>query len=292
MNTKLNTFITKAKNIHGDRYDYSLVEYINSKTKVNIICKIHGVFEQRCDHHLVTGGCKLCSGKASPTTDEFIERAKIVHGDKYDYSLTIYNGAFKFIILICKDHGKFTQSAKNHLDGHGCAKCSNNVRFTNDEFIKKAIEIHGNKYDYSLVNYINNSTLVKIICKEHGIFEQRPADHLYNQGCSGCVVTGFNTNTPSIIYYIKFTKDENCLYKIGITNSTAKRRLVTMAVYSGWKSTIIREFHFKNGRQAFEYEQMCHTKFKEFQYLGENIMDNGNTELFTKDVLELDVAVE
>jgi len=191
-----NEFIEKAKEIHGDKYDYSLVDYINNNTKVIIICKEHGNFEQTPSNHLTGYGCNNCavlkrSIKRKSNADEFIEKVKQIHGDKYDYTLVDYKYAQEKIIIICREHGEFEQTPNNHLTGYGCKDCgilstSNKRRSNTEEFNKKAKEIHGDKYDYSKVKYKSNREKIIIICKEHGEFEQTPSSHLGGSGCNDC----------------------------------------------------------------------------------------------------------
>ena len=199
------TFIEKAKAIHGDKYDYSLVDYKNAKTKVKIICPVHGVFEQTPNSHLNGRGCSKCkpdkiSKKLSFTTEEFIKKAKEVHGDKYDYSLVDYKGICEKVKIICPTHGIFEQFPNNHINQkQGCPVCKRKEslqkrtgktkKLTTEEFIKKAKEIHGDKYDYSLVDYKNSHIKVKIICPIHGIFEQTPNNHLNGQDCPSCKIS-------------------------------------------------------------------------------------------------------
>ena len=126
-------------------------------------------------------------------TDEFIMKAKKVHGDKYDYSNAIYEKANIKIKILCSIHGEFEQSPNNHLLGKGCRLCgyksmSNILKLSNSEFITKASNLHNNIYDYSKVNFINNSEKIKIICKIHGEFEQRPLGHLSGKGCKLCAI--------------------------------------------------------------------------------------------------------
>jgi hypothetical protein len=180
-------FIEKAKIIHGDRYDYSLVNYETSKQKVKIICKKHGVFEQTPDSHINgKSNCPICVNNKKLTTEEFIKKAKLVHGDKYDYSSVKYVNDSNKINVICVKHGKFEVKAGNHLRGDNCSKCTNNRKLTTIEFIEKAKIIHGDRYDYSLVDYLKQTKKVKIICKKHGVFEQNPNNHLNNNGCPKC----------------------------------------------------------------------------------------------------------
>ena len=130
MSKRLTTeeFIKKAKLVHGSKYDYSLVEYVNNRTKVKIICKDHGAFEQKANNHIDSlHGCPECGllKNNKLTTKEFIEKAKLVHGDRYDYSLTNYRNAKTKVKIICKDHGFFEQRADCHLSNRGCPICNN-----------------------------------------------------------------------------------------------------------------------------------------------------------------------
>lgn len=123
------------------------------------------------------------------TKDEFIERANKVHGNKYNYDDAIINGALTKINIVCPVHGEFNQSVSNHLRGDSCAKCKiDNRRLNNDEFIKRAIEIHGDKFIYDRTNYVISSQKVIIGCKIHGYFEQTPNAHLHGSGCKKCHV--------------------------------------------------------------------------------------------------------
>jgi len=191
-------FIEKAKKVHGDKYDYSKVKYINNHTKVCIICPEHGEFWQTPHSHIDAGhGCPKCGiigtiNGLKKGDEYFIEKAKRIHGDKYDYSKAKNIRNHEKMCIICPRHGEFWQTAKNHLHGAGCPECYNERRGSStamgqEEFIKKAIEIHGDKYDYSKVQYVNRNTKVCIICPEHGEFWQTPASHIDGKhGCSKC----------------------------------------------------------------------------------------------------------
>ncbi|MFW6281854.1 MAG: hypothetical protein ACOC1O_03555 [bacterium] len=197
---KKELFVEKAEKIHGKKYNYSLLEdNVDYKEKIKIICKEHGVFEQLPGNH-ISGG-KGCNGCASIQRanhfrigkDEFIKRSKEIHEDKYDYSLVEYINYETSVKIICKEHGVFEQKPSKHIGRkHGCRKCGMKNKkqcqpMELDDFIKKAKEIHKDKYDYSLVEYVNSKMPVKIMCKEHGVFEQLPSNHLRpDRGCSKC----------------------------------------------------------------------------------------------------------
>lgn len=188
-------FIESARKIHGDKYDYSKVEYVNNFTKVCIICPEHGEFWQTPSNH-VNGsrprGCPICgiaetNRKNTYTLDEFIRRAKVVHGDKYDYSKAEYKGSLSKICIICPEHGEFWQVPSSHLFGCGCPYCSGNAKDNSRTFAEKAMAVHNGKYDYSSVDYVNSQTMVKIICPIHGEFSQLPNNHLSKKyGCPKC----------------------------------------------------------------------------------------------------------
>ena len=197
-NKKMTTeqFIEEAKSVHNDKYDYSKVEYINSTTKVCIICPEHGEFWQTPIGHLSVHGCPECGKlttikKRRKTTEQFIEEAKSVHNDKYDYSKVNYINSQEKVCIICPEHGEFWQTPSHHLQGHGCSKCSNlliseNMKLLNEEFIDNAKKMHGDKYDYSKVEYKDYRTKVCIICPVHGEFWQTPTNHLCGEGCPQC----------------------------------------------------------------------------------------------------------
>lgn len=132
----------------------------------------------------------------SLTTEEFIKRAKEKHGDKYDYSSTIYNGYDYKLKIICPTHGVFEQRAFVHLKGSGCPICAskkvgNEQRKTTERFIKEAKAIHGDRYDYSKTNYITAKAMVTVICPIHGEFQVKPNNHLSGCNCPKCVKTSY-----------------------------------------------------------------------------------------------------
>uniref|UniRef100_A0AAU8GGL7 Homing endonuclease n=1 Tax=Salmonella phage vB_STmST19_KE08 TaxID=3161165 RepID=A0AAU8GGL7_9CAUD len=184
-------FIADARKVHGDRYDYSKVEYVNAKTKVCVICPEHGEFWQIPNDHLNKHGCFLCGGSSKGSTNLFIEKARLLHGKRYDYSKVFYVNAKTKVKIICKHHGEFMQSPNDHLNGRGCAMCksdkmSREQLLTSNDFILSARIRHGDRYDYGKVNYIGSKEKVCITCHAHGDFMMRPNDHLNGQCCPKC----------------------------------------------------------------------------------------------------------
>ena len=192
--SKKENFILKAQKRHGNVYDYSKVEYIDGKTKVKIICPIHGEFEQAPTAHVRGNGCPKCANLkrgrfGRMTKDEFIEKAKKIHGDKYDYSKVEYVNSTTKVCIICPIHGEFWMIPIDHIyqQKQGCPKCVNRGLNT-EEIINKFRQVHGDKYDYSKVEYVKMHDKVKIICPIHGEFQQTPSKHLLGQGCSKCAI--------------------------------------------------------------------------------------------------------
>lgn len=189
-------FAERAREVHGDKYDYSQVEYTNADTPVKIICPVHGPFMQTPYTHLSGCGCRDCGyEKANKDKrmggDEFLRRARTLHGDRYDYSQAEYAGYEVPTTIICAKHGPFLQSPHSHLAGCGCPKCGREVcadklRNSKEDFLQKARAVHGDKYDYSLVEYVDERRHVKIVCPTHGVFTQSPTHHLQGHGCREC----------------------------------------------------------------------------------------------------------
>lgn len=185
-------FIARAIFVHCDKYDYSKANYVNSRTKVCIICPKHGEFWQRPNDHLKGKGCYACFGKKKYTTEKFIARAKKIHGDKYDYSLVNYRNLNQKITIGCPIHGWFEQSAGNHLNGQGCRKCASakndaKKRFSHNQIIELFTKSKGKNFDYSRVEYKNMATKVTIGCPKHGWFIVKPHDFIHGvYGCPKC----------------------------------------------------------------------------------------------------------
>jgi hypothetical protein len=196
--TTLETFLTQAKEIHRDKYDYSKVEWKNTRTPITITCPTHGEFSQVPQNHIrLKCGCRKCGREIAKSkvnkynTIYFIEYAKEIHGNKYDYSMSKCFYATDNVEIICPVHGKFEQSANQHLQGHGCPKCNfdqmaKDRSMGKEFFINKSKELFGEKYDYSKVEYINGQKNVRLICTIHGEFEVTPNNHLSKK--SGCPI--------------------------------------------------------------------------------------------------------
>lgn len=179
-------FIIKARAIHGDKYDYSKVEYVGHDEKVCIICPKHGNFYKTFHNHLRGQGCPFCKQEERKVSFSFIEKAKAVHGQKYIYDKVEYVNARTNVCIICPKHGEFWQNPGAHLRGSECPICMGRKPYGTAEFVKRARLVHGNKYDYSKVEYKKQDEKVCIICPKHGQFWQVAYAHLHGSQCPQC----------------------------------------------------------------------------------------------------------
>lgn len=232
--------INKFKIVHGDKYDYSKVIYTKMVNNVVIICPKHGEFIQTPHSHLKGQGCPKCGNikraiNKTYTTDIFCKKAKKIYGDEYDYSEVKYVNSKTPICIICPEHGKFFVKPSEFLNNKRiCPECSKNnmkklLTHSQNEFIDNARKIHGNKYDYSKVNYINNRTKVCIICPKHGEFWQIPYVHLKPCDCPKCA---------ELSRRLKQTNDTKSFINKAILMHKDKY-LYTKTVYNGYNNKVI-----------------------------------------------------
>lgn len=210
MSKRLTTddFITKSKEIHGDKYDYSNVDYINARTNVKIICKLHGVFNQSPDNHLHGKGCCICGLKKQVndrtlSVKEFIDRANKVHNYKYNYSSVDYHNNRKNVSIICKIHGVFNQFPDNHLKGNGCPVCHHRISKSENDFLDfVGINNKENRQKYispyKIDGYDPSSNTIYEFLGDyyHGNLELFDAED-YNYTCH---------KTYGVLYYLTFKK--------------------------------------------------------------------------------------
>lgn len=189
-------FIERAVKIHGAKYTYEKVKYRTAREKVTITCKIHGDFEQAPDPHLKGHGCAKCRNEGNAdrnllSVEDFIKRAREIHGDKYNYDLVNYTGVDNPVKIICPVHGEFKQIPYVHLHSCGCRKCGNKIRaekktIDTEEILARFRCMHGDSYDYSSFEYKGTQIKSTFICKKHGAFKQTPESHMNGCGCPVC----------------------------------------------------------------------------------------------------------
>jgi very-short-patch-repair endonuclease len=223
-------FVKNAIKVHGKKYGYDKVDYTGANVPVIITCPTHGDFKQRPGGHISGKGCDKCANAErglKMTQDEFIRRGKEIFGNKYDYSKVKYFNSKTPIIVGCPIHGDFEQIPGSFLIGHGCQKCSGKAKGTTESFIENSKKIHGDKYDYSQVNYVRALSPVTIVCKKHGPFEQKPNSHLGGAGCPRCMESKGenlinNLLTSKKIVFVRQKRFTDC------TNEAKTGRCVTL----------------------------------------------------------------
>lgn len=303
--TKTETFVRKANNRHGSKYDYTKVSYIKAKEKVTIICKDHGEFTQAPTDHLSGRGCKACgylrtSASRKSSTSDFIKKSVTVHGDKYDYSLVKYQGAKDEVELICQIHGKFSQQPTVHLSGCGCNRCGEETTGSknskpSDQFFSQCREIHKCKYTYKVSGYKHSLSKITITCPEHGVFTQLAKGHLRGEGCPKCAdirSTYYNKtlairhkseylDTPSGVYVMKMVGiGDDSVYKLGIAKDIT-RRLKVLASEIGQPPTLLY-YAQSNLYASIITEQTLHDLLSEYNYISP-VKFGGYTECFSLD---------
>jgi hypothetical protein len=191
-------FLNNVNKVHGNRYDYSKVKYVNARTKITIICKKHGEFEQLANSHSQGANCIKCTNyQQTKTTQQFIIEAKKVHGEKYNYSKTKYLQKNKPLTIRCRDHGYFEQVANIHLKGSGCKECSlietkiKKNKKSKKRFVEQIKNLKTNLIIFS-EDYIDSTTKIRVECKKHGIFKTLPHGALRGDECKKCMSKRFS----------------------------------------------------------------------------------------------------
>lgn len=242
--SKTEAFVLKAREVHGDKYDYSLVDYTRNDRKVVIICPKHGKFEQRPNNHLTGKGCLDCSVvDKSHTFESFTSKAKILYSGTYDYSKVEFTRLLEPVTIVCKKHGDFQQTPKQHLSKNGgCRKCKKELVLSQrqEEFIRRSVEKYGDRYDYSQVVYQGAFTAVKIGCAIHGEYLKLPNNHLYGSHCSKCSaeeraarlhwdylerckLDDKLASSDAVLYLLKLNDVTESFLKVGISSSFNSR---------------------------------------------------------------------
>lgn len=233
--------------------------------------------------------CKDCGKKVSAkamnkiqktkAASSFVTKAIKVHGAKYTYDKVIYTGATNWVTITCKVHGDFLQKPSDHLSGCGCTKCHT---INTERFILEARRIHGDTYDYALVDYKGATTSVSILCNTHGAFKQTPNNHKAGNGCPKCswerssIATRMHSIYPTTLYYVYL--EEYNLWKIGCTRKAISDR------FGKEKVQIIETIHFSFGGDAYRLEQLMLAKLNGIRYDGAKVIRGGNTELLVEPI--------
>lgn len=262
-------FIELAKRVHGDKYDYTKVNYIFNREKVCIICPIHGEFWQTPNSHLQGKGCPKCVGK-NKTTEEFIKECNNIHNDKYDYCKTKYINNNTKVCVICPKHGEFFITPNDHLRGCGCRECDNErkrkIRYSTKQIIERFKTIHGDYFDYSKFEYSGIMNKSIIICPKHGEFIQSPHDHLKGVGCPIC-------NQSTLEKEIEDALIENNI-------DFEKQKTFDWLMYKGHQYI---DFYVPKYKYAIECQGIQHFKPASFFTKNYDTAENGFKEIMTRD---------
>ena len=246
------------------------------------VCKTHGEFPARTkDILLAAQPCPECASKAKKKkTEHYITKAREVHGNTYDYSLTEFVDAQTKIKIICKTHGTFEQTMHSHLKGRGCMKCAKPVH-DRESFISSASSLHGERYLYDKVVYNGCTSKVEVVCPSHGSFWQTPHSHVNNaHGCPSCAINSFSTADNGWLYVFK---SENVV-KVGITKQHYQNRLNNVRYSSGIQFRLAHLFP-ANGLVVKESEEIILEDLRG-RYEGMTRPFDGSTECFITDDVE------
>ena len=248
--------------IHGGKYTYARLNYKNAKGNIVVTCPAHGDFEVSLrSHRYRKSGCRKCadevrSKRFTKTNIRFIADAKRIHGDRYDYSKTVYTKARGDVVITCNVHGDFTIIAQNHTRGTGCLKCTGLHRYTTNQWVEEAAKKHGDKYDYLKAVYVRALDKVIITCKIHGDFEQLPSSHLRGDGCPRCF---FNRDQPASVYLMQMGEQ----VKIGISIDP-DARLGQLNRNNSKHASILTTWTLEDFPSAFNAEQQIHRELAGF----------------------------
>lgn len=290
----LNVFLIKSRKVHGEKYIYSKVKFLRSATdKVNIICRTHGDFFQQANVHYGGSGCPSCAKNVTIPVLELISEFNQIHSFKYKYLFSEYGCNKDKIKIDCPNHGLFVQAISDHKSGKGCPLCAAasrgaGKRLKQADFFERCVLKHSDKYDYSLSIYENQRKKIKIICPDHGIFEQTAHAHLVS-GCLKCGkgLTGWKRSDfiklsrnyhdgRSLLYVVKLVGNNEEFYKVGITNHDVNFRFRGKSL--PYSVSIVTTLKGDAG-WIWDMEKKLHKTLKSYKYKPQKHFD-GHTECF------------
>ena len=272
----ISDFIEKSNSIHSNKYDYSISHYVNNSTKIDIICKDHGVFKQIPNNHISKKyGCPKCNYGISYNNDDFVKKSNIKHSNKYDYSKSVYENSQTKVDIICNNHGIFKQLPAAHMMGQGCKKCyTESKKFTKSEFENRSKIVHGSKY--SVVDYVSTKDKCTFLCDCGFIYKQCGRNHLMGQGCPVC--SGRNISKMEIKWLDTLCIDEKYRHR-SIEIDTKKYHVDAY----DFDSNIIYEFfgdYWHGNPDKFKQDDINKSNKIKYSKLFENTMKR--IELFKK----------
>jgi predicted nucleic acid-binding Zn-ribbon protein len=297
------SFFRKARAVHSDTYDYTTALYTpgseGRKATIKIECPLHGYFEQGSSNHLAGNGCPDCKSdkvngsRIRRSKEEFEQKARAVHGAKYDYSQLDYKKAHSPALIICPEHGPFSQAPNSHLNGSGCPSCGiqliiESKTYSKEQFVQKAISKHGQKYDYTVSEYLGSHTKIAIRCVVHGIFTQNPSSHLVGSGCPDCGLALIRSHwvlqakgRPATLYFLQISgPSQEIFYKVGITYKSTAQRFAGKSIYP-YSYTVLALYKSVNAQSVYDWEQSILETFAHLSYTPKRPFE-GSTECFAE----------
>lgn len=280
--------IAKMCRIHNGFYTYENTVFLGATASLTVTCPLHGDFTSTYTNHThktSPRGCPSCGRAKSASKriipgDDFVNKAKAIHGEVYDYSKVVYTKRDAKVEIICKAHGSFRQSSEKHLTGQGCIVCSGRAVMTAARFAEIATERHIGRYSYSAIedrhfDTANTGRKVPITCSVHGTFHQHFGNHIQGQGCRKCATFGFKVMEPANLYVLSCGD----ITKVGVTNRKPALRARQVSAAYGREFVVEKSYEFDSGNMCLDLEthllQALNSKYKP---LVEKF--NGSTECF------------
>lgn len=261
-------FISRSSEAHDGFYSYEHSIYRNNSSPLAITCPDHGIFFQVPMSHLAGQGCAECGKERkaalkTKTTDQFIQSAISVHGDRYSYEKSFYVRTDKKLEITCRIHGPFLMTPNAHTNGQGCTRCADEFNAKKrmkpfSEFLAQASAAHDSKYKYTESTYAGDSKKLEVICFEHGSFRQSPNSHLKGRGCPKCSVSGFDVEKPAHLYLLE--SDCGAYIKVGIANKLRDRQ-TKLRKQTPFKFKVIHTFE-SDGYEISGLEKYYHSKLE------------------------------
>lgn len=281
-----------------------IIEYFTENiVTIKQTADLFGVDRKRLSEELAMRG--IDTNKYS--VEKFIRISNAIHNNKYDYSLVKpFKKVKDKVLIICPLHGEFLQDVYSHKRGINCPKCGD-IRTkacktdNTESFIQKAINVHGDTYNYDYVDYQSTLDLVKISCKHHGIFKQMPNKHLQGRGCHTCAneKKGWSKTqwkkymkegTPATFYILRCFNNEEDFIKIGRTINTVQKRYASKSELP-YKYEIIKEIKTTDSDFIFDLEIKYKRRFKKFRYTPK-IPFGGQTECYSIEVKNKIISID
>lgn len=258
---------------------------------VEFICSSHGSFSRWPNYALNDASCRECKREElkNKITNDFLSEAAAIHGDRYCYREVAVLNLSSAVTIFCKVHGKFKESPSHHVsEGGGCPKCEVKLKsntLSNDDFIRKAVSVHGKKYDYSNSDYNGHRGDVNIICKKHGLFTQNASNHLRGYGCPDCCMYGYKKNSKGYLYILRHKTES--IFKVGISNKP-RLRIQALRRNTPFDFDIVGIYSHDDGNKALSAETKMHKMFESANLSG----FDGCTEWLIADGSIVDIPIK